>query len=531
MSLRFRLVALIVALVALVALALSAFELDNLLELLSAEALERSQLASQQVYASLIEHINPQAAPSADAAATEAQWKLVSSPDTDKILLATLARWPSVVEINVADSNGRILASSTESRVGEPMRQLESFAAWRAHPVSQRIRDVLQTRPDLEVTVRIGAAGENRPLFVIQVVASTVLLREGLEPQARRLAKESIAAVLASLVLTLLLTNLILGPVRRIEQTIDRIVQGSVVEPGRHRGAAKEFRAVENKLSLLGREYRGAREDARQLRDRIDVEVERIASQLDVATRLAAISRLTGGVAHEIKNPLNAILLRLDLLRERLGAPEEELAGEIGILSKEVLRLDRVVKTFLDFSRPLEVRFQDVDLAALAAEVADLMTPQARQLGIVVEFFAPAAGEVAERVSAAAGAVSVVPAPPVAARGQAWMRGDADLLKQAVLNLVTNAMEAMKTGGRLTLRVDAGGNQVSLKVADSGPGIPREVRPKVFQLYFTTKERGSGIGLAMTYRAVQLHNGTIEFESESGRGTTFLLQFPARQAR
>jgi signal transduction histidine kinase len=456
--------------------------------------------------------------------------------------------------------------------------------------------------------VKIGAAGDNRPLFTIQLVASTVLLRDLLEPQARRLAEESVAAILSSLILTLLLANLILGPVRRIEQTIDRIAQGNVVEPGsRRRREAKEFRAMENKLSLLGREYRGAREDARQLRDRIDVEVERIASQLDVATRLAAISRLTGGVAHEIKNPLNAILLRLDLLRARLGAPEEELAGEIGILSKEVLRLDRVVKTFLDFSRPLEVRFQDVDLAALVGEVADLMTPQASQSGIVLEFQAPpeleavAVGTTPEKVEAKAAvgvgsgaSMSILgigngagsngePPPrgvsesaphgqapsashgqapsaphgqapgaphgrapgaphgqapsgprehaPSAPRGHAWIRGDADLLKQAVLNLVTNAMEAMKTGGQLKLRVESSGGQVTLRIADTGPGIPPEVRPKVFQLYFTTKERGSGIGLAMTYRAVQLHNGTIEFESETGRGTTFLLQFPAKQAR
>jgi signal transduction histidine kinase len=111
------------------------------------------------------------------------------------------------------------------------------------------------------------------------------------------------------------------------------------------------------------------------------------------------------------------------------------------------------------------------------------------------------------------------------------MRGDADLLKQAILNLVTNALEAMKnevkTGGVLHLKVERTGDSVSVEIADNGPGIPPEVRDKVFQLYFTTKERGSGIGLAMTYRAVQLHNGTVDFTSELGRGTTFRLQFPA----
>ncbi len=105
------------------------------------------------------------------------------------------------------------------------------------------------------------------------------------------------------------------------------------------------------------------------------------------------------------------------------------------------------------------------------------------------------------------------------------------MIKQVILNLVTNAMEAMRDGGRLRLTASRSGGPawdiVTLEVADSGPGIPAGLRDKVFQLYFTTKTRGSGIGLAMTYRAVQLHNGTIAFTSEEGQGTTFQLQFPA----
>ena len=104
-------------------------------------------------------------------------------------------------------------------------------------------------------------------------------------------------------------------------------------------------------------------------------------------------------------------------------------------------------------------------------------------------------------------------------------------MKQAILNLVTNAFEAMKGGGRLRIAVENGGDFVDLVVADNGPGIPLELRDKVFQLYFTTKEKGSGIGLAMTYRAVQLHNGTVDFVTESGRGTTFRLRFPAAVLR
>ena len=101
-----------------------------------------------------------------------------------------------------------------------------------------------------------------------------------------------------------------------------------------------EFAIVEGKLNILGEHFRGAREQTLELQHNLDGLLDRMATELDVATRLAAISRITGGVAHEIKNPLNAISLRLDLLRARLGEPEEELAAEIDVLSGEVRRLE-----------------------------------------------------------------------------------------------------------------------------------------------------------------------------------------------
>jgi len=185
---------------------------------------------------------------------------------------------------------------------------------------------------------------------------------------------------------------------------------------------------------------------------------------------------------------------------------QSEVSGQIDILSKEVLRLDRVVKTFLDFSRPVEVHLEDVDLSALTREVIEFVTPQAKGTNIQVEFSAPAE--------------------------PAFMRGDSDLLKQAVLNLVINAVDAMPEGGQLRVSLERGraektDDKLILEVSDTGPGILPELRDKVFQLYFTTKLGGSGIGLAMTYRAVQLHNGTISFKSEADRGTTFRLEFPA----
>jgi len=149
----------------------------------------------------------------------------------------------------------------------------------------------------------------------------------------------------------------------------------------------------------------------------------------------------------------------------------------------------------------LDVHLQDIDLAVLSREVTEFVTPQARRAKIEVVFSAPSEPTL--------------------------IRGDSDLLKQAVLNLVTNAIDAMPQGGKLQVKVDSSGDKLTLEVCDTGSGIPPELREKVFQLYFTTKTGGSGIGLAMTYRAVQLHNGTISFKSEAGSGTMFRLEFPA----
>jgi signal transduction histidine kinase len=511
MSLRVRLILLTVTLVTLVAFVLSALYLNSLVNTLSANALERSELTSQQVNAFLIDHINQHSGEfvtPANVADTKAIWHKIVETDADisSMLERTMALSPALVEINIAGEDGRILTSSNPQRVGTPLSRLANFGEWRALPLNQRLTDLVFQRPDYQVTVPLGIEGEAQPVFTIQVVTSSVLLRSAVLPELQTLAAVSGGALLFSLLLTGFATSRALRPIRRIERTIDRIAQGSFQREetgaGQRKDDPKEFAAVESKLNLLGEQYTGARKDATSLKNSLDEMVERMASQLDIATRLAAISRITGGVAHEIKNPLNAISLRLDLLRAHAEADSEEaLLPEIDVLSKEVRRLDRVVKTFLDFSRPVEVRFTDVDLAALAAEVTGLIRPQAEAAGIEVRLEIP---------------------PQLG-----MMRGDPDMLKQALLNLITNALDVMKNGGRLRVSVERAGKSLVLEVEDNGPGIPLELREKVFQLYFTTKEKGSGIGLAMTYRAVQLHNGTIEFASETGKGTTFRLQFPA----
>lgn len=227
-----------------------------------------------------------------------------------------------------------------------------------------------------------------------------------------------------------------------------------------------------------------------------DAETQReLESQLDVSQRLAAISRLTGGVAHEIKNPLNAIAVHLEVLRTKLDEP----LPEIDVISREISRLDRVVRTFLDFNRPIHLQMRELDLDPLVRELGELVKPEAARRKVDIE---------------------------VAAAGPARIRGDQDLLKQAILNVALNGVEAMQQGGRLRLELEHARHEWIVKVSDTGPGIPQEIQDKIFNLYFTTKERGSGIGLAMTFRVVQLHNGKLDFQTALGSGTCFQLRFP-----
>src|ERR1035441_5863493 len=232
-----------------------------------------------------------------------------------------------------------------------------------------------------------------------------------------------------------------------------------------------------------------------------DPEAQRkIGRELQPADRLTAISRITSGVAHEVKNPLNAILLHVEVARSKLSKGETDVSEQMEIISREILRLDRVVRTFLDFTRPVELQLDNVPLQELVREIVELARPQTDAANIRVS------------VQEEADGVEV--------------RVDRDLLKQAVLNVVVNAMQAMPEGGELRFESSASKDNAELRISDTGPGIPPELRDKIFRLYFSTKSEGSGIGLAMTFRIVQIHDGTIDFTSEPGKGTTFLICLP-----
>ncbi|HEY3927027.1 MAG TPA: ATP-binding protein [Candidatus Koribacter sp.] len=228
--------------------------------------------------------------------------------------------------------------------------------------------------------------------------------------------------------------------------------------------------------------------------------VRRIENEIELSRRLAAIGRLTSGVAHEVKNPINAIVVHLEILKNKMQEVAPEARRHMDIIENEIRRLDRVVQTLVDFTRPVDLKLSNVDLKKVAEEVAMLAAPEAASHKVKVEFVAQA------------------PSLPVYV--------DADLLKQAVLNVVINGVQAMSDGGTLKITARKRESAAIVEISDTGPGIPKEIQDRIFNLYFTTKKAGSGIGLAMTYRVLQLHNGALEFETEPGKGTTFRLQVP-----
>ena len=227
-----------------------------------------------------------------------------------------------------------------------------------------------------------------------------------------------------------------------------------------------------------------------------------VESQLQVVSRLEAINRLTGGVAHEIKNPLNAIAARVALI-ESIVEGDAEAEKEVRVVADEIHRLDRVVRTFLDFTQPLEVSREELDVGALAETVVEAVEPDARNRGISLQY---------------SGQPNMV-----------WARGDRDLLHQALLNIIVNAVEATPAGGEVRVAASVSDGACRLRISDTGPGIPEPVKKKIFQLYFTTKSGGSGIGLAVAYRSLQLHGGDIKVETKLGEGTSFELIIPALQ--
>ncbi|MGB7353273.1 MAG: ATP-binding protein [Acidobacteriaceae bacterium] len=556
---------------------------------------------------------------------------LRQDPGLISLLNATISYSPTILDIVVADHNGRALVSAPDpSQQDQLVPNRPNYSVLRRKTLIRTLRVVFGPPQVYDVTV--GLDRENQPFLTIRVGISTVFLRNAFRPFLYESVSVMALALIISIVVAAFVANLALQPIEQISQTLDLLTaqaadadaassrelrrrEGELAapaaggEPSARRGGEDTVAKVSGKIERLGQRIRNVEEvfsalrenldqilsnlqdgvmlftrDARAIlvssaverflnigRDRIfgadvreifdrntrlgrmvreafdggmsivqeevttetgrrvevsldfihdtqsrdrqslgalltlhDLEsVREIETELEVSRRMASIGRLTAGVGHEVKNPINAIVVHLELLRNKVHAGGDALR-HLDIIQSEIRRLDRVVQTLVDFSRPVELQLKDQDLRGVVSSVLMLASAELETRGVIVE--------------------SQMPSRPVLSRV------DADLLEQALLNVVLNGAQAMSSGGTLSVRLSEDSRWATIRIRDQGEGIPDEIRARIFDLYFTTKKEGSGIGLAMTYRIVQMHHGQIDVESKSGSGTTFVLRLPVISA-
>jgi len=219
----------------------------------------------------------------------------------------------------------------------------------------------------------------------------------------------------------------------------------------------------------------------------------------------AELAELAGGFVHDLKNHLSTLRLNLQLLAEDFQEPqsqrERRALDRILRLQNECQRLVDISNEFLRFARVIDVELTPADLGEVVEELTDFFGPMARTANIEIKTYIPA------------------DLPPVAL--------NRDLFKQALLNLLLNAQQAMPAGGEITILARAEPPAVVLDLIDTGQGMPPEQLAKAFRPFYSTRSGGTGLGLATTRKIIEAHGGTVEAQSEVGRGTKFTIRLPA----
>jgi signal transduction histidine kinase len=403
-----------------------------------------------------------------------------------------LAGDPTLFDIGVFDTDGYAIAHSDPERRSRRQPPRSSAAElMRGDVLAQALRLLGPPRTYDEV-VALRSAG--RPFGEVRVGISTALLREQLLGTLKAGLWVMGVASLLAIVVALGLAQLLSRRVRTVVTGLQRLREGEfdyrlAVEGG------DELALLASSINELGERLQATR--ARAAAGQLDQ-----GELLQATDRMAAWAKVASGLLHEMADPLNAAGLHLGHLKRKWTDARPELARHLTVLEDELKRLDQVVKGFRRFALLGEMRAEWFDLRALLDEVADRgreATPERRlELKLDVD-------DLPERF---------------------W--GDRTLLRQALTNLVTNAEQAMPGGGHITLGARRGEGGVELSVTDEGVGIPEHLQARVFDLHFTTKDDGSGIGLAVVQQIVRLHGGRIRLRSTPGEGTQVTLQLPVR---
>ena len=476
-SLRARQTAAVTLLIALAMTALSVQHLANLARVGLEDSSGIGVLVGRMIY---------QRAREAIAAGGDPEAALRTDQGIRSILESTAVYGNNVTYAAVVDNDSRAIAHSFPAAEGQKIEPGENLAAVLEGSMLQQIRTIYADRAlEVALPLELGDA----PFGAIRVGLSPVLIRDDLTKALRPMLVTTALLSGAAILVGLVLATRILRPIHVINSGLMKLGRGEKVgsidlPPDEElEGVGESFRAISEKLAAR------------------------------------SLGRLMAGVTHEVRNPLNAMTIHLELVREhllrlqrstrapvgavlRLDGPDEstpEVSGareHLDVIASEIKRLDEVITGFVRFIRPEELQLHPVNVPLLIAEVIALVEPDARRSGITCRAEAPS--------------------------GLPELRADPALIRQALLNLALNGCQAMTDGGRLTMgaRVEKD-RRLALTVEDTGAGISADTLDRIFDLYYTTKPEGSGIGLSIVYRIAQLHGGEIEVQSTEGRGTTF----------
>lgn len=477
LSLKHKQVLGVTLMVALIVIALSLLHLINTAGVLLAESRDRFELFGSAVYSQTASAI----------ASPDTAYNDIRTSRYVQAALQSALYSADVVDAFIVDTTGVVIASSVPAQVGKtvPRRpQLNDLIAM--NPIS-RLRAIYEKETYLEWTQPM-ALGE-QPFGEIRIGLTNALVRRDLTQSLAPAALAAGLALLIAVITSMVLAQIVLRPMHVIRSSLSRLGRGDL-------GATldlrddEEFRELGDVFDQVSAQLRAAAPEGLKP-----------AQLAELSRRIAMVGRLTAGVAHEMKNPLNAMTIHLELLKQKLAAGKPA-ATHVEIIEQEIRRLDDRIQGFLKFVRPEEVSFAAVAVAPLLSSVLDAVSPEAQRAGVTITRGCNDGTLLAE--------------------------GDAAQLRDVFLNLAQNAIQAMPKGGRLIIECSPMPNRrVQVRVEDTGVGIAPENLAKIFDLYYTTRERGTGIGLSLVYRMVQIHNGTIDVESTVGVGTSFIVILPS----
>jgi signal transduction histidine kinase len=466
--------------VALIVIALSLLHLSNTADVLLGESKDRFELFGSSVYA--------QAA--AAIAAPESAYNDVRVSKYVQSALQSVLYSEDAIDASIVDPTGVVIASSDPDQVGKTVPRRPQLNELIALNAVAKLRAIYSSENNLEWTQPM-ALGET-PFGEIRIGLTMALVRRDLNDSLGPSALAAGVALLVAVLTSMLLAQLVLRPMHVIRSSLSRLGRGDL-------GATldlrddEEFRELGDVFDQVSAQLRAA--------SPAGIKPAQLA---EMSRRIAMVGRLTAGVAHEMKNPLNAMTIHLELLKQKL-ASGKSATQHVEIIGQEIRRLDERIQGFLKFVRPDEAKFGPVAIGPLVSSVLDAVHPEAQRAGVSITRGCTDAGLLVE--------------------------GDSAQLRDVFLNLAQNAIQAMPKGGRLEISCAPVPNRrVRVRVEDTGVGIAPENLTKIFELYYTTKERGTGVGLSMVYRTVQIHNGEIDVESTLGQGTTFIVVLPAAAA-